>query len=712
MEKPDPAGLVSLFRRDDLGVITVDNPPVNALSPGVPEGIQRALASALADPGVKGLVLAGAGQTFIAGADIKEFRKVTSGAKERGEGLAPLLQALEDSPKPVVCAIHGTALGGGLEVALACHYRVAAPSAQVGQPEVKLGIIPGGGGTQRLPRLAGVAKALEMCVQGDPVKAPDALQHGIVDALVEGDLVEGAARFLGEALAAGRPHRKTRERGEKLGDAPANAALFAAAREAASKKARGLLAPQKAIDAIEAATRLPFEQGILREAELFRECLFSDQSKALIHVFFAERAVARVPDVPKDTPVTPVRSAAVVGAGTMGAGIAMVYANAGIPVSLREADQAALDRGLATIRKTYESAVTKGRLARDVADQRLALIRPTLGFDGFAEADIVVEAVFEGMALKKQVFAELDGLCKAEAILASNTSSLDIDEIASATSRPHRVIGHHFFAPPNVMRLLELVRGKATGKDVIASSLALARKLGKVGVLAGNCRGFIGNRMYALYQREAQFLVEEGASVQAVDAALQGFGMAMGPLATGDLSGLDVGWRIRKEYRHLETPGVRRALLADRLCERGRFGQKTGGGWYRYEPADRKPIPDPEAEAIIRECVAEAGIPQRAAGPEEIVERTVYALANEGARILEEGIALRAGDIDIVYLYGYGFPAHRGGPMWYADTVGLSRVYERIREFEKAHGALWEPAPLLKRLAEQGQTFEDFDRER
>jgi 3-hydroxyacyl-CoA dehydrogenase len=704
--------LVTLTRRDEVGVVTVDNPPVNAIGPGVPEGIHAALESARGDGSVKGLVLIGAGQTFIAGADIKEFQKITSGEKERGEGLAPLLRALEDFPKPIVCAIHGTALGGGLEIAMACHYRVAVPSAQVGQPEVKLGIIPGAGGTQRLPRLAGVGKALEMCAQGDPVKAAEAHRHGIVDAIVEGDLLEGAVRFLRERLAAGTPHPRTRERNEKLGAEAENAPLVAAARAAAEKKGRGLLAPQRAIDAVEAATRLPFDEGLAREAELFRECLHSDQSKALIHVFFAERAAARVPDVPKDTPVTPIRTAAVVGAGTMGSGIAMVYANAGIPVALREADQAALDRGLATIRKSYASAVQKGRLTQEKADERVGLIRPTLGFDGFAEVDIVVEAVFEGMDLKKQVFAELDGICKAEAILASNTSSLDVDAIASATSRPHRVIGHHFFAPPNVMRLLEVVRGKATGKDVIASSMALARKLGKVGVLAGNCRGFIGNRMYALYQREAQFVVEEGARVQDVDAALQDFGMAMGPLATGDLSGLDVGWRIRKEFRHLETPGVRRAMLADRLCERGRYGQKTGGGWYRYDPANRAPVPDPEAEAIIRECVAEAGIPQRRVTAGEIVERTLYALVNEGARILEEGIALRAGDIDVVYLYGYGFPAHRGGPMWYADTIGLSTVYARILEFEKEHGALWQPAPLLRELAAAGKTFAALDRER
>ncbi len=705
-----PPKLVAFSRRGEIGIITIDNPPVNAIGPGVPEGILASVESAVADSGVQALVLIGAGRTFVAGADIKEFSKIRSGEKQRGPGLGPLLRALEDSPKPIACAIHGTALGGGLELAMACHYRVAAPSAQLGQPEVKLGIIPGAGGTQRLPRLAGVAKAIEMCVHGEPVKAQDALRHGILDEIVEGDLLEGAIRLLRDALSAGKPAGKTRDRDEKLGDALTNAPLLAAARQELNKKGRGLLAPLRAIDAIEAATHLPFEEGLRREAELFAECLFSDQSKALVHVFFAERAASKIPDVAKDTAVAKVRSAAVVGAGTMGSGIAMAYANAGIGVALQEADQAALDRGMATIEKSYLSSVQKGRLTQEVADARLALVRPTLAFEGFGEADVVVEAVFEGMQLKKQVFAQLDRLCKPDAILATNTSYLDVDEIAAATGRPQRVIGHHFFAPPHVMRLLEVVRGKATSSDVIASSMALGRRLGKVGVLAGNCRGFIGNRMYALYQREAQFLVEEGASVQAVDAALVEYGMAMGPLATGDLSGLDVGFRIRKEYRHLETPGVRQPRMADRLCELGRLGQKTGAGWYRYEPGNRSPIPDPEVERIVAEFVREAAIPQRAADNDEIVERTLYALVNEGARILEEGIAVRAGDIDVVYVNGYGFPAHRGGPMWYADTVGLPRVYERIMSLEEQHGSLWTPAPLLKKLAQQGRTFADLDR--
>jgi 3-hydroxyacyl-CoA dehydrogenase len=702
---------VSLTRHGEVAVVTVDNPPVNALSPGVPEGIAAALEAARTDAGVRAVAIMGAGQTFIAGADIKEFGKITSGQAPRAGALHDLIRILEDYPKPVACAIHGTALGGGLELAMGCHYRVAVASAQFGQPEVKLGLIPGAGGTQRLPRLSGVAKALEMCVQGDPITAEDALRHGIIDRVVDGVLLDGAVAFLREKAASGGPHPRTRDRQDKLADGPSIAAALTAARESAAKKSRGLLAPMYAIDAVEAAVQLPFDEGLAREAELFRECLFSDQSKALIHVFFAERAVGRIPDVPKDLPVAPIRRAAVLGAGTMGSGIAMVYANAGIPVALGEADAAALERGMATIRKSYEGSVQRGRLSPAAAQERLALIRPVAGMDGFEDADVVVEAVFEGMELKKQVFAQLDSVCRKDALLASNTSSLSIDEIASATSRPGRVIGHHFFAPPHAMRLLEIVRGRATSRETIAASMALARRLKKVGVLVGNCRGFVGNRMYAHYQREAQALVEEGAGVQRVDATLQEFGMALGPLATGDLSGLDVGWRIRKEFRHLDPPGTRE-LLADRLCELGRYGQKTGAGWYRYEPGNRSPLPDPEVDRIIAERVRESGVRQREIGAQEIVERTVYALVNEGARILEEGIALRAGDIDVVYVYGYGFPAHRGGPMWYADTMGLRHVHDRLVHFAEELGPLWTPAPLLRTLAAEGRTFADFDRDR
>jgi 3-hydroxyacyl-CoA dehydrogenase len=699
--------LVQLTKNDGIAVITVNNPPVNALSPGVPEGISEALDHIAQDDNVKAAVLVGGGRTFVAGADIKEFGKMTSG-KPRGAGLLPLLLKIEDSSKPVVVTIHGTAFGGGLELAMAGHYRVAVSSAQVGQPEVKLGLIPGAGGTQRLPRLAGVAKAVEMCVSGNPVKAGDALKAGIIDRIIDGDLLAGAIAFAREV--ADKPAPRTRDRDEKLGNATDNTAIFSSARENAARKHRGLLAPLAAIDAVDAATKLPFGEGCRVEQKLFIDCLFSAQSKALIHVFFSEREVGKIPDVPKETAVIPIKSAAVVGAGTMGGGIAMVLANAGIPVLLKEADQAALARGLATIQLNYANSVKKDRFSQEVADERLKRITPTLAYDDFSNVDLVIEAVFEGMALKKEVFKELDRVCKPGAILASNTSTLSIDEIAASTSRPEFVIGTHFFSPANVMRLLEIVRGKATSKEVIATCMQLSKALGKVGVLVGNCRGFVGNRMFGPYRREAQFLVEEGASVEGVDKALTDFGMAMGPLATGDLAGLDVGWRIRKEYRHLEKPGIRRPFAEDRLCELGRYGQKTGAGWYKYDDQRRANL-DPVVEEHVRKWVAEAGVAQREISSEEITDRCLYALVNEGARILEEGHALRASDVDIIYLNGYGFPAYRGGPMWYADTVGLKEVYERISEFHRQHGEIWQPAPLLKSLAEQGRTFADFGKE-
>ena len=698
--------LVKLTRSEDVAVITIDNPPVNALSPGVPEGLLAAIQAAAADAAVKSVVVIGAGSTFIAGADIREFGKMVSGERPR-ISLLPLLLAIEDSPKPVVMAIHGQALGGGLEVAMAGHYRVIAPGAQVGQPEVKLGIIPGAGGTQRLPRLAGVAKAVEMCAFGEPISAPEALALGIADRIIEADLLGGAVRFAREV--ANRPASKTRERQKKL--AGFDASVFAAARDTAQKTRRGQRAPLAAIDAVEASPKLPFEEGCRVEARLFNECLYSNQSRALIHAFFGERTVNKIPDIPKNTPLREIRRAAVVGAGTMGGGIAMNYANAGIPVIVKEVSQEALDRGLSTIRKNYANSVAKGRFSQAMMDERLALITPQLTYDGFGEADIIVEAVFEGMGLKKQVFREIDLVAKPSCILASNTSSLDIDEIASATRRPESVIGHHFFSPANVMRLLEVVRGKATAREAIATSMALAKRLKKVAVLAGNCRGFIGNRMLGPYFREAQFLIEEGATVEAVNQTLYDFGWAMGPLAVSDLAGLDVGWRIRKEFKHLEKPGVRVPLVADRLCELGRFGQKTGRGFSLYDE-NRRPLADPETAALIEQVARQAGIERRTIQAEEIVDRCLFALVNEGARLLGEGIALRAVDIDIVYLNGYGFPAWRGGPMFYADTVGLEKVLGRVREFEARHGSdLWSPAPLLEQLASDGNTFAGYDKQ-
>jgi 3-hydroxyacyl-CoA dehydrogenase len=701
--------LVQLTKDNDIAVISINNPPVNALSPGVPEGISDAIEQIGKDSSVKAAVLIGGGTTFIAGADIKEFGKITSGTAKRGVAFLPMLLRIEDSSKPIVMAIHGQAFGGGLELAMAGHYREAVPAAKVGQPEVKLGIIHGAAGTQRLPRLAGVAKAVEMCADGNPISAKEALKYGIVDKLIEGDLLKGALAFAREV--AGKPAPKTRERNEKLATPEANAPIFAAARDAAHKKARGMMAPLAAISAVEAATKLPFDQGVEAEQKLFVECLFSDQSKAMIHVFFGEREVAKIPDVPKDTPLIPVNTVAVVGAGTMGGGITMSFANAGIPVLMKETDQAALDKGMNTIRKNYETSVKRGRFTPEFVEERLKLITPTLSYDGFERADMVVEAVFEGMALKKQVFGELDHICKPGVIMASNTSTLNIDEIAKATRRSEAVIGTHFFSPANVMRLLEIVRGEATSKEVIATCMQMSKKIGKIGVLVGNCRGFVGNRMFGPYRREAQFLAEEGASVEAVDRALYDYGMAMGPMAVGDLAGLDVGWRIRKEYKHLEKPGVRQPIAEDKLCEMGRYGQKTGVGWYKYDE-NRRAIPDPEVARLLSQWSAEAGIKQRQISKEEIVDRCIYALVNEGARILEEGYALRAVDIDIIYLNGYGFPAYRGGPMWYADTVGLQKVYDRICEFQAQHGFWWEPAPLLKRLAVEGKKFADFDKQK
>ena len=707
--------LVQLSIVDGVGVITVQNPPVNALSPGVPEGILEGVESFVADAGVNAIVLIGGGRTFIAGADIKEFGKITSGQKRRGPGLVSVIDALENAAKPTVAAIHGFAFGGGLETAQGCHYRVALRSARVGQPEVKLGIIPGAHGTQRLPRLAGVRKALEMCSLGSPIFADEAHRFGIVDRVIEGDgydeLLAGAVAFAAERASNGEPHPKASESDAKLGTPEEAAPLCDAARALVRKKRRGQMAPLKAIDAVEAAVSLPFSEGIKREAEIFRECLFSTQSKALIHAFFSERAARRIPDVPKDHPVRQVQSAAVIGAGTMGGGIAMSYVNAGIPVRLAEVSREALDRGVATIRKNYERSVRGGRFTAEFVEQRMAMITPQLDWEGFGEADIIVEAVFENMALKKEIFARIDGVARPGAVLATNTSTLSVDEIASATSRPEDVIGHHFFSPANVMRLLEIVRGAKTGREVVATSMALARRLRKVGVLVGNCLGFVGNRMFHPYRREAQFLAEEGAKPATVDRVLYDFGAAMGPMAVGDLAGLDVGMRVRKESPQMYPPGTRRPLAEDALCELGRYGQKTGAGWYRYG-ADRSRHEDPEVDALLRRIAAENGIEQREIPEDEILDRVVYALVNEGARILEEGFALRSSDIDVIYLYGYGFPPQRGGPMFYADTVGLEKVLERVEEFHERHGHWWRPAPLLRELAQAGSSFGEWDRSR
>ena len=694
MMEPLAQDLVVSSRDGEIGIITVNNPPVNALSPGVPEGIAAAVAAFNADPAITAMVLIGGGRTFIAGADIKEFGKITSGEKKPSVGLAEILLQIEDSAKPMVVAIHGTALGGGLETAMAGHYRVAVASAQVGQPEVKLGIIPGAAGTQRLPRLAGLPVALDMCVNGAPISASVALECGILDDVIMGDLLPGAVDFARDK--ADLPFTKVRDRQEKLVDTGA----IATARHKLEKRGRALLAETRAIDAIEAATKMTFAEGCAAEAEYFQQCLFSNQSKGLIHSFFGERAVAKIPDLAKDTPILPVKRVAVIGAGTMGGGIAMVYANAGFPVLLKETTPELLEKGLATIRKNYASTVQKGRLTEAEMEARLGRITGTLTYEGFGDVDLITEAVFENMALKQQVFAEIDAVARPGCILASNTSTLDIDAIAGATQRPEWVIGTHFFSPANVMRLLEVVRGEKTLPTVQATAMSLAKQLKKTGVMVGNCFGFVGNRMFGPYRREAEFLVQEGATPQHVDAALYNFGMAMGPLATGDLAGLDVGWRVRQE-NPAQFVGVRQPMIEDRLVEAGRYGQKTGKGWYRYDAARR-----PEEDSFVAELIdvvrREQGMVPRAISAEETVTRTVYALINEGARILEEGFALRSVDIDMIYVMGYGFPAWRGGPMFYADTVGLPKVVEKMISFG------WTPAPLLTKLAAEGGRFTDW----
>jgi len=694
-----------------VAVLLVNNPPVNALSSGVPEAIGAAMAKAQADKDVRAIVLMGAGRTFIAGADIKQLEEMAWGRGAGAPSLHALLQQIEDCTKPVVMAIHGTALGGGLEVAMAGHYRVAVADAQFGQPEVNLGIIPGAEGTQRLPRLVGIERAIEMCVGGKPIKAKEALAAGLVDTIVEGDLKAGAVKFAEEIASKDGVHPKTRDKKAERKTPGTLEEALAAGRALAAKARKNVIAPRKAVEAIESAATLPFEQGWIRERELFQECVSSDQCRALIHAFFAERAAARIPGIGKETEVAPVKKVGIVGAGTMGGGIAMSCANAGIPVLLKDTDQKAVDHGMAAIRKNYEISVQRGRFTPETVAVRMAMIQPQTDYAGFDGVDLVIEAVFENMELKKKVFADLANNTRPETILASNTSTLSIDEIASATPRPEKVIGTHFFSPANVMQLLEIVRGKGTSAATIAAALGVAKKIGKVGVVVGNCEGFAGNRMMFPYMYEAQFLAEEGATPEQVDAALTRFGMAMGIFEVDDMAGLDVAWRVRKELGHFTEAGARRPLVADRLCEMGRYGQKTGKGWYVYGE-DRKPKPDPDVLTLIRKLAREAGIPQRTFTDEEIVERTLYGLINEGAKILEEGYALRASDLDVVYLNGYGFPAWRGGPMFYAGAVGLAKVYERICQFEKELGVRWKPAILLRKLAGEKKSFRDYDAER
>ncbi|MEX2647626.1 MAG: 3-hydroxyacyl-CoA dehydrogenase NAD-binding domain-containing protein [Alphaproteobacteria bacterium] len=692
----------SFERRGSIGVITVENPPVNAMSVGVPGAILARLEDAKADPAVTAVVFRGGGGGTIAGADIRLFGKPWPAGEPT---LRDVIVAFEASPKPVIAAIKGSCLGGGLEIALGCHYRVAAPDASVGQPEVKLGFPPGAGGTQRLPRLAGVDAALPIIVEGNPVPARKAHDLGILDAIIDGDLLAGAVAFAEGKVAAGNPHPRARDRKAVVKDPT----VFQATRDKLAKRARGQRAPFACIECVEAAVTLPFDEGVKRERAIFEACMASEESRALRHVFFAERAIGNVPGVGKDTMPKPIAQGGVVGSGTMGTGIAMNFANAGIPVKLHDSNAAALERGMATIRKTYAGSVSRGSLTQDKADKALALVTPTGDLAALADADIVIEAVFEEMPIKLDVFRALDKTCKKGAILASNTSYLDIDAIADTIpGREGDVLGTHFFSPANVMRLLEVVRTKTASPATLATVLALGRRMRKVAVVAGVCHGFIGNRMLEGYMREAWFLLEEGASPQDVDKAITDFGFPMGPFAVGDLAGLDVGWRKRKANAHLRAPNKRHAAIGDKLCEMGRFGQKTGAGFYRYEAGGRTPIPDPVVDDLIVALAKEKGIKRRAIGAQEIIERCLYPLVNEGARILEEGIALRGGDIDIVWINGYGFPAWRGGPMFWADSVGLGTVLSAIERYGREHD-YWEPAPLLGRLAKQGKGFGDLE---
>jgi 3-hydroxyacyl-CoA dehydrogenase len=684
----------------DIAVVTLENPPVNTLAHGVRKGIAEGLEKALADPNVKAIVLTGAGNAFSGGAEIREFNTPVAMATPH---LREVIAMLDASTKPVVAAIHKVAMGGGLELTLGCHYRIAAPGAQLALPEVKLGILPGAGGTQRLPRAIDVKAALDMMVSGNPV-ASDKAPAGLVDEIAQGDLLPTALAFARKVVAEKRPLRRLRDEKAKLaGDA---AAFFADARKRVAKASLGYPAPPKIVDCVEAAVNLPAEEGLQFERARYEELVVTTESKAMRHAFFGERAAAKIPDVPDTTPVREVKKVAIVGAGTMGGGIGMAFANAGFPVTLLEVKQEALDRGLDTIRKNYAATVSKGRLAQDEMDKRMARFSTALDYGAIRDADLVIEAVFEDIGVKEAVFKQLDETMKPAAILASNTSTLDLDRIAAFTRRPGDVIGMHFFSPANVMRLLEVVRGKATAKDVLATVMQLAKKIRKLGVVSGVCDGFIGNRMLEEYLRQAYFLVEEGASPQAVDKALQDWGLAMGPFAMMDMAGQDIGWHIRKRRRAEDPERQVYPAWVDRICEQGRFGQKTGRGVYKYEPGSRAPVPDPEVEKLIADYAKEIGVQRRAVSEAEIVERCIYALANEGAKILDEGIALRASDIDMVYLTGYGFPPYRGGPMFYADTMGLANVAAAMARYAKGrNGQFWQPAALLARLAAEGKTF-------
>jgi 3-hydroxyacyl-CoA dehydrogenase len=694
--------------RDGVAVITLNNPPVNGLGYEVRAAVAAGLDRAMADAAVQAVIITGAGKSFSGGADIKEFGSPKALAEPN---LLSLIKAVEECSKPVVAAMHGTCMGGGLELALGCHYRVAAPGANLALPEVKIGLVPGAGGTQRLPRAIGVEHALNMIVSGEPVKSEmiaAAPGQMLIDRMIEGDLLAGAIQFAQAVVrrhaADGAPFPLVRN--YKVAH-PNPDAYFQFARNTVKAVAKNLPAPAKCVDAVEAALKRSFDDGMAYERELFIGLMYTPECKALRHAFFAERAASKIPDVPEDTPVRAIKSVAVIGAGTMGGGISMNFLNAGIPVTILETKQEALDRGLATIRKNYEAQVRKGKLKDDKYQQRMSLLKPTLQYSDLKDADLVIEAVFEELGVKEQVFKTLDEVAKPGAILASNTSTLDVNRIAGFTRRPQDVVGLHFFSPANVMKLLEVVRGEKTGRDVLATVMGLARTIKKTAVVSGVCDGFIGNRMLEQYGRQAGFLVEEGCSPAQVDQAAEKFGFAMGPFRVNDLAGNDIGWAIRKR-RYVEKPHMRYSRVADLVCEAGRYGQKTGAGWYDYQPGKRDAIPSPLVLKMIDEHRQALGITPRAISDQEIVQRLVYALVNEAARLLEEGIASKASDVDMVYLTGYGFPVWRGGPMCYADSQGLFNVVRTMRRFAQNpldDAQFWQPAPLLARLAAEGKSF-------
>lgn len=690
---------VSIEHRDGVAVVSIDNPPVNALSQSVREGLARCIDEAVADDAVQAIVIICTGRTFIAGADIREF-----GQPPEPPHLPDVVTRVEASEKPVVAAMHGTALGGGLEVALGCHYRIAARSASLGFPEVNLGLLPGATGTQRLPRLIGAQRALDMMLSGKPVKAQAALDFGLIDQVCDDDILQDAAIAFATSRVADGPRRIS-----EMTVPDIEPDLFEKTRTAIARKTRGLIAPEKIIRCVELSTRVGFDEGCESERQFFIECRNSPQSDGLRHAFFAERAVSRVPGIDKGTAVNAINTVAVLGAGTMGAGIAYNCLNAGYAVHLLDNDEEGLERGAATIHKLFEGGVARGKISAEKMAEDVRRLSTTTDYEHVGDADLVIEAVFENMAIKKEVFGKLDSVCKAGAILATNTSTLDVDAIAGATKRPQDVIGLHFFSPAHIMRLLEIVRGKKTSHTVIATALALAKRLQKIGVVVGNCFGFVGNRMLYSYGRENQFLLLEGAAPEQIDQVLYDWGMAMGPNAVGDLAGLDVGYKVRQERTDLpDDPRFYR--VANLLVEQGRFGQKTGKGMYLYSDNSRHPTPDPDVQSLIDKESAKLGITRRDIEPQEIIERCIYGLITEGARILEDGIAARSSDIDVIWINGYGFPRHRGGPMHYADTVGLAVVYEKVCEFRDRFGAeFWEPPGLLAELASSGRRFSDFD---